>query len=225
MVGDIRTGSVEAGPIPPTTGPRNTGPMQAFTLNEAHPLVRAGRRVETLQMQAAAVALTLLLGVSGWLIALSGAPALTLASAAVLAALLLLLARARAVRSDAALDSIVEGREDRANPAIRAAQRRLSDPVWRDRLARSLEGALERSETWNRTLSWTRTPGDLRHVKLVRDEITEVARLLRAEHVGDIRGVALTERLLTDGWTSPLYGGTPDELRRTLGRIRFVLSR
>ena len=61
--------------------------------------------VKTLQTQAAAVALTLMLGVAGWLIALPGAATLTVAAASVLIVLIVLLVYARALRSGRELHS------------------------------------------------------------------------------------------------------------------------
>ena len=40
----------------------------------------------------------------------------------------------------------------------------------------------------------------------------------------DMRGVALTSRLLTDGGTSPLFGTDAELLREELTRIRFLLA-
>jgi hypothetical protein len=39
-----------------------------------------------------------------------------------------------------------------------------------------------------------------------------------------VRGVALCERLLSDGVSSPLYRNDGEALRRELGRIRFALD-
>ena len=71
-------------------GARDTRRMDSFS----------SRAVKTLQTQAAAVALTLMLGVAAWLIALPGAATLTLTSASVLIVLLVMLVHARALRSD-----------------------------------------------------------------------------------------------------------------------------
>ena len=56
-----------------------------------------------------------------------------------------------------------------------------------------------------------------------RDELAEVARLLRELPSVRARGVALVTRLIRDGATSPLYQGPAPRLREELGRIRHVL--
>ena len=52
-------------------------------------------------------------------------------------------------------------------------------------------------------------------------ELAAVAALLRSERPG-LRGVALAERLLTDG-ASPLYGQDIGALREQLRRASFLL--
>ena len=56
-----------------------------------------------------------------------------------------------------------------------------------------------------------------------RDELSEIARLLRELPNVRARGVALVTRLIRDGATSPLYRGPAPRLREELGRIRHVL--
>ena len=56
-----------------------------------------------------------------------------------------------------------------------------------------------------------------------RQELHEIARLLRELPSVRAYGVALVTRLIRDGATSPLYQGPALRLREELGRIRHVL--
>jgi hypothetical protein len=59
-------------------------------------------------------------------------------------------------------------------------------------------------------------------VAAVTGELGEIARLLRSGEAA-VRGVAMLERLLTDG-ASALYGEDVRTLREELHRIRFILG-
>jgi hypothetical protein len=68
-----------------------------------------------------------------------------------------------------------------------------------------------------------RPPPGVHCLRFTAEEARDVVALLRAEVV-DIRGVALTSRLLTDGYASPLFGEDVERLREELRRIRYLLS-
>jgi hypothetical protein len=61
----------------------------------------------------------------------------------------------------------------------------------------------------------------LRVVAAVDADLAVVIRLLRSEQAS-VRGVALAERLVTDG-VSPLYGNQISALREELSRVRAAL--
>ena len=107
-------------------------------------------------------------------------------------------------------------------PSIVRERRRLASRKERERLARSLEHALEEAWHWSPPLSSRALPGVvcLRHAT---PEARAVIRCLRSERVS-VRGVAMTARLLMDGLRSPLYSGDRLRLREELGRIRFALE-
>lgn len=69
-----------------------------------------------------------------------------------------------------------------------------------------------------------RPVGNMRLLLPHEHHVRDVARLLRADAVPRVRGVALCEWLLTDGVTSPLFRADGDAVRRELGRIRFALD-
>lgn len=124
---------------------------------------------------------------------------------------------------DRVQELIVGGATSLKLPVVVRERRRLASREERERLARSLEHALE--EVWN----WHRAPVRLQAmpgVVCLRDATPEaraVIRTLRSERVS-VRGVAMTARLLMDGQRSALYSGDRRRLREELGRIRFVLE-
>jgi hypothetical protein len=60
-----------------------------------------------------------------------------------------------------------------------------------------------------------------RAASAARSELREIAELIRADDSG-IAGLALAERLVTDG-ASSLYGDDGTALKQDLGRVRFLL--
>ena len=69
-----------------------------------------------------------------------------------------------------------------------------------------------------------RPVGNMRLLLPHEHDVRDIARLLRADAVPRVRGVALCEWLLTDGVTSPLFRADGEAVRRELGRIRFALD-
>jgi hypothetical protein len=123
-----------------------------------------------------------------------------------------------------ALQVIIAGGEDLPLGELEPVRRRLSDPRRRLQLAASFDRYLRAATQWHRTPPQLRPPANVRMLLPLQDDVREIARLLRADTLPRVRGVALCERLLTDGATSPLYSSDPDALRRELGRIRFALA-
>lgn len=124
---------------------------------------------------------------------------------------------------DRAQDLIAGGEGSDAVEAVARERRRLVSRRERERLARSLEQALD--DSWN----WERTPPSsrpLHGIQFLRDsaaEVRAIARRLRAERVR-AQGVVLISRLLGDGQRSPLYAGDARRLHEELCRIRYLLE-
>jgi hypothetical protein len=189
-------------------------------LGPEHPLVRAESRMRTVRAQLAA---TGVLGVVTLALSpLLGAPALHLAigAGALSAVLVGAIVLTRSSLREHALELIVCGREELPLPVVESERSRLSDRRYRRSLARTLDviGADPEPHEW-----WSPVYADREAVQGARDELTEVARLLRELPTVRARGVALVTRLIRDGATSPLYRGPAPRLREELGRIRHVL--
>lgn len=191
-------------------------------LGRTHPLTCAVRRCESAYLQ-------LLTGVAllAAIVLFAHGPARRLelavgtASCVVLAGLVL---SSRSLRRRRALELIIAGREDLPLAELEPVRRRLRDPRSRARLASSLERCLQSGERWYGTAPQMRPVGNMRLLLPHEHDVRDVARLLRADAVPRVRGVALCEWLLTDGVTSPLFRADGEAVRRELGRIRFALD-
>jgi hypothetical protein len=92
-------------------------------------------------------------------------------------------------------------------------------------LARSLDSAIV--EAWHRQhVPWSATTPlcDARARKAVRGataELSSLAAALREADHPDRDSLRLCRDLLCDGFSSPLYSGRADDLRREAGRLRF----
>ncbi len=128
------------------------------------------------------------------------------------------------LRRQRALAMIIRGDEELPVDELEPVRRRLRDRRKRAQLASSLEHMLHSAEQWQQIPPRLRPPGKIRLLLPLSDEVREIERLLCADGVARVRGVALCEQLLTDGVTSPLFSGDADALRRELGRIRFALD-
>ncbi len=94
-----------------------------------------------------------------------------------------------------------------------------------DLLARSLTGAIK--EAWERhRVAWSATTalGDEQVRSAVRTATPELSSLVEALREADDpdEGALLACRqLVCDGFSSPLYSGSSEDLRREAGRLRF----
>jgi hypothetical protein len=107
--------------------------------------------------------------------------------------------------------------------SVRNERRRLASRRERERFARSLESLLHDAERWYRILPAYRPPDGAQMLRYAAAEAREVVALLRSD-AAHVRGVALTARLLMDGYRSPLYAGNAGRLREELNRIRYLLT-
>jgi hypothetical protein len=96
-----------------------------------------------------------------------------------------------------------------------------------DLLARSLAGAIR--EAWERHyVAWSATTalGDERARSAVRSatpELSSLVEALREADDPDEGALQACRRLVCDGFSSPLYSGRSEDLRREAGRLRFCV--
>jgi hypothetical protein len=188
-------------------------------LGAGSPFVRVYEGLQVLLRQSLTVAAAIIAGA----VALAGhapwAPSVLIASAVVQLALAggigLLVLRQRVC----ARELIIEGREDLPIAAVARERDRLLGG--RRRLAHAIDRLLHTADHWSTLLRTSRPVFNVSHVRAVATELGEIAALLRADS-GGAGGVALVERLLTDG-ASPLYGEALDVLQEELQRIQDAL--
>ncbi len=124
---------------------------------------------------------------------------------------------------DRATDLIVEGREMLPIVAVQRQRHRLLTRRRRELLARTLEIIIRHATNPPRIIpSGARPLFDVRVIASVDPDLRVVIGLLRTEKAC-ARGVALIERLLTDGH-SPLYAREVSLLREELHRAQHALA-
>jgi hypothetical protein len=191
-------------------------------LGEDHPLVRVLQRTSVTMLRLIVVAVVLLSAAAAWLDGLHAALGVIVAAAVVEAILALRIAYLAWLARERACDLIIEGRADLPLDVVRRQRRRLLDRKHCDDLADWVD------RTWTvaeRSLECRYEPCPLlnaRVVAAVRPELAEIAGRLR-EGTPGVRGVALVERLLSEGG-SALHGPSASALRQELRRIRFMLG-
>jgi hypothetical protein len=191
-------------------------------LCDDHPLVRVLERTAVSVRQSFVVAVALLAGAVAWLDGAHVGLGVTVAAAVVEAVLVLRLAILRWLARERACDLIIQGRADLPLDAVRRQRCRLVDRTHCDDLADWLDRTLTVAE---RSLATPHQPAPFissRVIVAVRTELAEISARLREEAPG-VRGVALVERLLSEGG-SPLHGASVSALRQELRRIRFMLG-
>jgi hypothetical protein len=194
----------------------------AEALGHHHPLTRA-----TLRFESACLQLLSGLAILAAIVVFGHGPArrvelaIGIGTCAVLAALVV---ASQSNRRRRALEVIIAGDEDLPLDELAPVRRRLNDSRRRALIAASLERYLRSGERWESTPPYMRPVGNARLLLPLADNVRDIARLLRADAVPRVRGVALVEWLLSDGVTSPLFRNDGDALRRELGRIRFALD-
>lgn len=206
---------------------RATHPLQSdrrarVLLGSDHPLVRVLHRTVVAVERSYVVSGLLAGSAVVWLEGVHGALAFLLASAVVQIALACDVAALVSRRRECARDLIIEGRGDLPLEAVQRECRRLEDPAYREDLAHGLDIIRDAAA---HPVSWPPAARPLFRVDVVAAvdrELAEVAVRLRGERAG-VRGVAMLERLVTDG-TSPLYGDRTRPLREELHRISFLLG-
>jgi hypothetical protein len=122
-----------------------------------------------------------------------------------------------------ARDVIADGDDGSEIVEITIERQRLVHHRTRVRLAQSLERALYEAEHWHEIPISTRPPQGVAQLATRGATVADVARLVRDPASG-VRGIALLDRLLRDGYASPLYRGPERALDEELRRIRYLLS-
>jgi hypothetical protein len=189
-------------------------------LGQDHPLVGllASLQTSVEQMWAIAVAATI-----GSAIQLSAArsPLALLVGAG--AAEVIPIARWETLRvavRDACLGLLTEGRGGAHIRVLERERCRLVEPRHLATLARSIALLVQDAER-PPIRPRARLVFDVRVVRSVAPELRAIAERLLAPAPA-VQGVALVERLLRNGG-SPLYGSEVEQLRRELGRARYLL--
>jgi hypothetical protein len=191
-------------------------------LGRGHPLARVSDRRGSRQRQLVGVGVVLLCGVVVQLSGVGSAGSLITAAMVVEAALTCSLLLAVRDERRLARELIIAGRDTLPLPAVVSERRRLAEPTYRYRLARSLDRTRETAERPQWLLRGSRPLFQLHVVAAVSPELTELAAALR-ETECTAAGIAMTERLLCDS-DSPLYGDDIARLRARLLQIRLRLG-
>jgi hypothetical protein len=125
-------------------------------------------------------------------------------------------------RRDRALDLIIEGHEAVPVAAVQRERERLHAPRTQRRLARTIDGMVDQALNPPTICGRGARPlFEVAVVALVAEDLRAISRRLRAQRAS-VRGVALTERLVSDG-TSPLYRDQADARRGELRRVHDLM--
>ncbi len=112
--------------------------------------------------------------------------------------------RVRALVHGRALDrELAEGTDPSASPELSMRARKITAPAYRRMLANSLDEAVSVAEGRELRLSAV-PPMATRDIRSARSALLELARSLRGEGPVSAEGVALAQRLVTDG-SGPLF--------------------
>ena len=124
-------------------------------------------------------------------------------------------------RRGACLGLIAAGEEALPLIALARERERLNSPRHQAELARSIARLITRASVSD----FTRTARAPIHPRVLRESAAELDEIQRQMEAGDVsaRAVALVEQLLSSP-TSPLYGTDAGELKRQLGRVRYLAS-
>ncbi|HET7170211.1 MAG TPA: hypothetical protein VFI18_01120 [Gaiellales bacterium] len=192
-------------------------------LGADHPLVRIDAATTVAERQTLVCAAFLLATVAAACPDIARVVPLVGSAAAVDLTLLALVALLRRQRRLQARSVIIQ-RGPLHLPCVQSEMARLAHQRTRSRLAARLRKAVGDAEGWHSLLVASRPPVGilelLPHVGLVRN----IADHLDA-NATNIRGIALADRLLDDGYASPLYAGDGYRLGYTLRQILYELDR
>lgn len=200
---------------------RSPGPHEL--LGSEHTYTRAHDALAVLGRQAGAVGLVLLGSLAALMAGVGQALSVVIGSAIVSLVLAVLAGEHWDRRRFAARQLVLDGREVLPLAPIQRERRRLLEARTRHYVARSFERVLQ--HVTRRPAPVPRSVRPLFDVGTVSSVIEDLREIVRLLHTGvaQARGVALAERLLTEG-VSPLYGSDAIALRDELRRVRYLLT-
>jgi hypothetical protein len=193
------------------------------TLGSDHPLVRVDEAASAVERQALVCAAFILATVTAAHDDIGRAVPLVGSAATVELALIALIGLLRRQRRIHARGVIID-RGPLDLPHVRLEAARLTDRRYRARLAGRLRRALDDAEGWHTLLVAARPPVGIRELVPHAAVVREIARHLEAASA-NVRGIALVDRLLDDGYASPLYAGDGYRLQCALRQILYELDR
>ena len=192
-------------------------------LGKDHPLVRVDETTTTVERQTLVCTAFLVATMAAAYPDITQTAYLSGSAAAVDLTLLALVGLLRRQRRITARNLIIEHGPLHL-PRVQLEMKRLADHRHRTKLARRLRRAAQDAEDWHTLLVASRPPVGilelLPHTALAR----EIAKNLETTQA-NVRGIALADRLLDDGYASPLYDGDGYRLQRELHQILYELER
>jgi hypothetical protein len=192
-------------------------------LGRSHRLTRAVSNQHTLALQSVVAALAAVAGSLALAVHAHRGTLLVVVAAVVATAFVLMWAVARKIARERAQELIAAGDDGVVLSVVARERRRLGSRKERERLAKSLESLYRDALRWHEILPQFRPPHGVQQLRELPAEVFELTAALRHERIR-VQGVALTSRLLTDGYASPLYRDELGPLREELNRIRYLLS-
>jgi hypothetical protein len=198
-------------------------PSPGDLLGAEHPFTRANEALAVFRRQIGAVGLVLVAGVGGLILGVGQALPVVIGCAIVLLVLAVLAGEQWDRRRFAARQLVLDGRESLPLGPVQRERRRLLEARTRHYVARSFERVLQHVTRRPAPVPASVRPlFDVGTVASVTEDLREIVKLLH-KGVAHARGVALAERLLTEG-VSPLYGYDAIALRDELRRVRYLLT-
>jgi hypothetical protein len=191
-------------------------------LGKDHPLVRVDEATTAVERQALVCVAFLLATVAAAYPDITPAAWLAGSAAAVDLTLVALVALLRHERHIQARNVIIE-RGPRHLPRVQLEMTRLTDGRHRAKLGQRLRRAVDQAEGWHSLLVASRPPVGILELLPYAAVAREIADHLDASHPS-VRGIALVDRLLSDGYSSPLYVGDGYRLQCELRQIRYELA-
>ncbi len=198
-------------------------PSPRDLLGSEHPFTRANDALAVFRRQAGAVGLLLLGSIVALIFGAGQAVSFVIGAAIVALVLAALAGEQWDRRRFAARQLVLDGRESLPLAPVQRERRRLLEARTRHYVARSFERVLQHVTRRPAPIPASVRPlFDVGTVSSVTEDLREIVRLLHTG-VAQARGVALAERLLTEG-VSPLYGYDAIALRDELRRVRYLLT-
>jgi hypothetical protein len=206
-----------------TRAGRGASQTPSAVLGPDHPLARAIDGLESVVRQLRVVSAVLIGSMIDFREGVAWAEDAALSAVIVLFGLAIVSAVLAQRRRDRALDRILEGHESVQIAVVQRERQRLRAARTQRLLARSIDSMVEEaSNPAKPCVRGARPLFEISVVALVAEDLRAISRLLRAERAS-VRGVALAERLVSDG-TSPLYGDQAPALRGELHRIHDLMN-